>query len=246
MEQWVFNQSDFAFPVTKDVRDVLNHKGFDNTATVLPLGIDAELYSPSPDDALRQQWASQEGTVVIGYLGRLVEEKGLSTLIDALAHIEAESWHLVLVGSGPFESQLRTKLTKTGLSNRVTFTGYVPHDEAPRYLASFDILVLPSETQPNWKEQFGRVIVEALACETPVLGSDSGAIPQVIQSTSGGLFFPERNTEACAHQLTRLIQQSDLRKTLASEGRQSVLKNYTHKALSKTFAETIEQNTITK
>ena len=91
MEQWVFRQSSFSFPVTEEVRDVLRQKGFDGEATVLPLGIDPELYSPTPDDALRRQWTSAPGEVVIGYLERLVEEKGLSKRSRRLSNVFEKS-----------------------------------------------------------------------------------------------------------------------------------------------------------
>jgi len=241
MEKWVFNRSSFAFPVTEDVKNVLRRKGFEGRAPVLPLGIDPSLYTPSVDESLRRQWKTRDEEVIIGYLGRIVEEKGLGTLVQALSRIRDLPWKLVLVGSGPFERELKRQIERAGLSERVRFSGYVPHTEAPRYLASFDLLVLPSETQPNWKEQFGRVVVEALACGTPVLGSDSGAIPDVIRSLEGGRIFPERDIEACAQQLASLIQAPDTRSQLASKGRQLVLDKYTHAALAERFAETIER-----
>jgi glycosyltransferase involved in cell wall biosynthesis len=179
--------------------------------------------------------------VIVGYLGRIVEEKGLSTLVQSLDQIRDLPWKCILVGSGPFEDRLRAQIDDERLTDRIVFTGYIPHTDAPRYLASFDLLVLPSETQPNWKEQFGRVVVEALACGTPVLGSDSGAIPDVIQSLQGGLTFPEQNVEECSQQLARMIQTPTLRNRLASKGRQLVLEQYTHAALAERFAETIER-----
>ena len=100
----------------------------------------------------------------------------------------------------------------------MTFTGYIPHDEAARYLASFDVLVLPSETQPNWKEQFGRVVIEAMACGTPVVGSDSGAIPRLIESTGGGLIFHEGVPQHLADQLRLCVGDTSLVERLGKLG----------------------------
>ena len=81
--------------------------------------------------------------------------------------------------------------TAAGSGERLTFLGYVPHEDVPSYLAHLDLVVLPSETQPNWKEQFGRILIEAMACGTPVLGSDLAEIPSVIRTTGGGRVFAE-------------------------------------------------------
>jgi glycosyltransferase involved in cell wall biosynthesis len=98
-------------------------------------------------------------------------------------------WRMVLVGTGDFQPEFERLLTEQGVRDRVFFAGYVPHDETPRWLASMDMLVLPSETQPNWEEQFGRVIPEAMACGAAVVGSDSGEIPHLIRQSEGGLMF---------------------------------------------------------
>jgi glycosyltransferase involved in cell wall biosynthesis len=117
----------------------------------------------------------------------------------------------------------------------------VPHPEAPRYLSAFDALVLPSETQPNWKEQFGRVVVEALASETPVVGTDSGEIPHLLRRTGGGLVVPERAPAALADALAELAVRPDRRATLARRGAEYVRTHLTHAALAHTFASTVER-----
>ena len=93
------------------------------------------------------------------------------------------------------------------------------------YLQQIDVLVLSSRTQPYWKEQFGRVLVEAMACEVAVVGSDSGEIPHVIGDA--GLIFPEDNVDALYDHLLRLMQSTELRKELGRNGRARVLERYT-------------------
>lgn len=122
--------------------------------------------------------------------------------------------------------------------------GYISHPEVPLYLSAFDLLVLPSETQPHWKEQFGRVIIEAIACGTPVIGSDSGEIPNLIQQTGGGLIFPEGEPEVLAQQLKQLILDRSFRLQLADLGRKNVIQNYTTASLAQRFAQVIEQATL--
>jgi glycosyltransferase involved in cell wall biosynthesis len=125
--------------------------------------------------------------------------------------------------------------------NRVVFSGYVPHAEAPRYLSALDVLVVPSETQPNWKEQFGRVITEAMASGTPVIGSSSGEIPNLIRKSKGGLIFPEKNAAEFAKSLREMITRKDLRQELGETGRKWVESEVSLAAVARTMAATLEQ-----
>jgi len=240
-ERYVYRESEFAFPCSQTVLETLRHKGYTARATHLPLGIDPDLYRPYPEDNPVKAQLRERGTPVIGFLGRITKEKGLDTFFRALARLpEQTSWTMIVVGDGDYADNLRKQAKALNISNRVQWTGYVDHEEAPRYLSAFDLLVLPSETQPNWKEQFGRVLVESMACGTPVLGSDSGEIPHLIERTGGGLTFPEGDAAACACQLQRLLDDNELRTTLARRGRDSVYDRYTHAALAEDFIETIE------
>ena len=95
----------------------------------------------------------------------------------------------------------------------------------PAHYRQLDVLVLPSRTLPNWKEQFGRVLIEAMACGICVVGSDSGEIPQVI--ADAGLVFPEGHAEALRQRLAQLQRNPNQRAALASRGRRRVLDTYT-------------------
>jgi glycosyltransferase involved in cell wall biosynthesis len=174
-------------------------------------------------------------------VGRLVEAKGLRTLVMALAQVRDLSWRLVLIGKGEFEGELRELLEKEGLVGRVEFLGYVPHEETPRYLSAFDLLVLPSETQPNWKEQFGRVITEAMASGTAVIGSDSGEIPNLVTASNGGRIFPERKVEALAGVLREMISRPEVRQECARRGMNWVRENVSLRAIAEKMADTIER-----
>jgi glycosyltransferase involved in cell wall biosynthesis len=243
MEKWVFHQSRFALPVTQSALEVLRAKGYQHTAKVLPLAIDIGMYHPSPDWRLQQraQLGISPDRFVLGYVGRLVEEKGLDKLLLALDQLKNVPWELLLIGSGPFEAALRQKVDRMrDGKGRVHFVGYVPHDETSRWLSSLDVLVLPSETRPNWKEQFGRVLLEAMACGTPVVGSSSGEIPNVINATGGGLIFSEQDTHALAENLTLLAGSPGLRRNLIDRGQRSVAELYDQRRLVRKFASVIE------
>jgi glycosyltransferase involved in cell wall biosynthesis len=164
---------------------------------------------PTPDAAR---------TFTVGYAGRLVESKGVIDLLAAVRKLDAPV-ELLFVGDGELKASLEGQ-SIPGSSVRV-LSG-LGHDEMPAGYAQLDVLVLPSHTTATWKEQFGRVIVEALSCGVPVVGSDSGEIPWLIELTGGGLIFAEGDRNALAAQLSRLREDPALRRTLSETGRTAV------------------------
>jgi glycosyltransferase involved in cell wall biosynthesis len=161
---------------------------------------------------------SPERPFTVGYAGRLVESKGLLDLLEAVRMLEAPV-QLLLIGDGELRGQLEGQ-TIPGSTVRVV--DGLSHDQMPEGYAQIDVLALPSHTTPSWKEQFGRVLVEALWCGVPVVGSDSGEIPWVIELTGGGSIFPEGDTQALARELGRLRTDPELRRRLARDGRAAV------------------------
>ncbi|PDW03312.1 glycosyl transferase family 1 [Candidatus Viridilinea mediisalina] len=167
--------------------------------------------------------------LTIGYLGRLVPEKGLLDLVAAFAALPAHV-HLRLIGDGSQRSQLEQRAAALGLSQRIAIMPAVNSTAVPAALRALDILVLPSRTTPSWKEQFGRILIEAMSCGVPVVGSNSGEIPHVIGDA--GLIFAEGDIAALRSQLMRLVEDAPLRHQLAQRGRQRVLTHYTQAAIA--------------
>jgi glycosyltransferase involved in cell wall biosynthesis len=132
---------------------------------------------------------------------------------------------IVIIGSGPEQSHLQALSAQLGLQDRCHFVGPVAYEEIALYLSTLDLLVLPSRSTPQWKEQYGRVLVEAMACKTAVAGSDSGAIPEVIDAPE--CIFPEGNVTALAALIDRLANDPPLRRALAEQGYQRALSHYT-------------------
>jgi glycosyltransferase involved in cell wall biosynthesis len=158
----------------------------------------------------------------VGFAGRLVESKGLADLLAAVRQLAAPV-ELVLIGEGPLRRQMEGQAIP---GSTVRVLDGLPHERMPEGYAHLDVLALPSRTTPTWKEQFGRVIVEALWCGVPVVGSDSGAIPWLIELTGGGLTFPEGDVGALAMALTRMRDEPELRRTMAARGRREVERNF--------------------
>lgn len=238
-EQFVYRHSEFSFPITESVLDVLRQKGYEGPADVLPLGIDTSLYRPTEPLPARALGA-ESGEVTIGYVGRIVKLKGLATLLRALSRVPDLPWRLVVIGDGPYKDDFQRLAASLNLTSRISHVGYIPHSEIPQYLSSIDILVLPSETQADAKEQFGRVVIEAMACGTPVIGSDSGEIPNLIYNTGGGLVFPERDVSTLAGHLKTLVLDPEERKRLTTEGQQVASQQFALSSLANQFAATVE------
>lgn len=226
-ERWVLNSIDYALVGTDSAGDVWREKGYQGAMKTIPqFGTDETLFHPRDRDP--------DAPFTIGYIGRLVEEKGIHHLLEACSRLTGQ-WQLRLVGSGPLRDDLEALAYDLGIADRITWIDWVASTEMPDQYAQLDILVLPSLTRENWKEQFGRVLIEAMACGLPVVGSDSGAIPGVIGN--GGLIFPEGDVDALAKHLYDLQSKADLRSILGKAGRQRVLDNFTHEQIAKATVE---------
>lgn len=167
-------------------------------------------------------------SLVVGYAGRLVPQKGLDVAIDAAAGLERVA--LRFVGGGPLHDDLLARAARRGTDLRIDPA--VAHDGMPATYARFDVLVLPSRATATWSEQFGRVLVEALWCGVPVVGSDAGEIPWVIQSTGGGVLFPQDDVGALREILVRLRDDPAHRRELAARGREQVQAQFSVEAVA--------------
>lgn len=219
-ERWLLNHVDYAVVGTDSAADVWRAKGYrGRMAVIAQFGTDPDLFQPAP---------RPPRPFTIGYFGRLVEEKGVHILIDALGRLAGE-WRALIVGGGTETDRLKAQAERCG--ERISFRDQVASLEMPSLYHQIDVLVLPSLTRPNWKEQFGRVLVEAMASGVPVIGSDSGAIPGVIGN--GGLITPEGDVTALVDALARLRDDPALYADLASKGRARVLAHFTHEGVAR-------------
>ncbi|NEO08786.1 hormogonium polysaccharide biosynthesis glycosyltransferase HpsO [Moorena sp. SIO3I8] len=224
----------------QDGVEILRQHGYNGPAKVMPqLGVDESLFRPQPQPELKQQLGIQPDDFVVGFVGRFVEEKGLLTLGKALAGLSGMQWKLLLLGRGPLKPILMENAAEWGIKDQLIWLESVPHDEVPRYINVMNTLVLPSETNykfktltsVGWKEQFGHVLIEAMASKVPVIGSDSGEIPYVIGDA--GLVFPEKDESELRHCLQQLIKQPELAEKLGDLGYARAMEQYTNKALAK-------------
>ena len=218
LERRALKQVTAAYPCSETARELLDAKGFDKPTPVVPFGVNLEAFIPkvfkrNPDQPL-----------TIGYVGRMLPGKGLNVLAQALDKIRASEWKLLMVGDGSERKPFEQALVESGLIDRAEFTGAISYDTVPQLFHRMDMLVIPTETTERIREQFGRVIVEAMATGIPVIGSTCGAIPEVIDGA--GLVFPERDADALAAAIQRLLTDANLREEFARVGRRRAEANY--------------------
>lgn len=231
IEKTIYRDASAIVALSDDAKSVLRAKGFTGKIPILAHGCDLSLFYPETNLTLRRELGLSK--MVIGYFGRIVPEKGLETLIKAVEFLSKKhDFQVLMVGSGPQEKYLRQCIAKAGLQKRFVWTGYIPHNQAGNYMRCMDVLVLPSLTTTNWKEQFGRVLIESMACQVPVIGSNSGQIPELIHDTGGGLVFKEGDSADLANKLARLINDKKLRSELGKAGATAVAHRYTHDAIA--------------
>jgi glycosyltransferase involved in cell wall biosynthesis len=209
----------------QSVVETLLPRGYDaRPHRVISLGVDTEHFRPDPAarEAVRcdLEWRGS-GPPVIGFLGRFVPEKGVPHLMRVLGGLRVP-WRALFVGSGPLEGEIRA--WASGHGGRVRVCTRVRHAEVPRYLNAMDILCAPSQTTPRWREQFGRMLVEAFACGLPVVGSDSGEIPHVL--SDAGVVLAEADEAAWRLTLASLLDSPGRRGELAARGLERARQRY--------------------
>ncbi|MEL6488400.1 MAG: hormogonium polysaccharide biosynthesis glycosyltransferase HpsO [Cyanobacteria bacterium J06621_3] len=243
LEGYNLRHTDGLIVGNQDGADILKEHGYHGPVCVMPqLGVDERLFRPQQQPELMTKHDIGTDDFVVGFVGRFVPEKGLITLFNALGKLSQQSlsrsWKLLLLGRGELKEQLQQLATDLGIAKRIIWIESVPHADVPRYINLMDTLILPSETTyqfktlsaVGWKEQFGHVIIEAMACRVPVIGSDSGEIPHVIQQD--GLVFPEGDADALYEKIGLLINQPDTQHELAEKGYQRAMREYTNRALA--------------
>jgi glycosyltransferase involved in cell wall biosynthesis len=164
---------------------------------------------------------------LVGYIGRLSEEKGTLNFVKAIPEIirrRRDDVKFLIVGDGPLQDKIEEYLDKENLSNKVNLTGWIPHDELPSYLNELELVVLPSYTEglPN-------IMLEAMACGTPVLATSVGAIPDVIKDGETGFIMENNSPAFIAKNVERALNHPNLEK-IEENARALVERKFTYEA----------------
>ncbi len=209
--KYTLREADFLIGRSREAVQVAKNKGYEGPARVVGNGVDTQLFSPQNREASRERFGMTG--FAVGYAGRLVSEKGVLDLVQAFDALPSDTG-LWLCGDGALMSSLREK------GDRVHLMGSLRRKNLAEFFSSIDVLVLPSRTTATWKEQFGRVLIEAQACGTPVIASRSGAIPEVLGNSA--ILYTEGSIAELADALQKLRGDAELRQTMAEAGRARV------------------------
>lgn len=217
LERRVMDRADGWIAFGETVADAhRNRRGYASKPwRVINPGVDTDAFRPDPaarrDMRQRFGWTPQDA--VVGFTGRFVAEKGISTLLEAVTR-SSVPWKFLAVGGGVMHTEIEQ--LRSRFPSRVQIATNVPHDEVPAYLNAMDLLCAPSQTTPRWREQFGRMLIEAMACGVPVIASPSGEIPYVL--AGAGVLVPENDPGAWAREIERLLSDQAGRDDLSARG----------------------------
>jgi glycosyltransferase involved in cell wall biosynthesis len=220
--RFTLRHADYAITRQTEGIGVLRAHGFKGSAKFIGNGVDATIFRPMDREACKQALGLKG--FVVGYVGRMIEAKGLMDAVEALAVCPPDV-SLLFVGSGIFQEALERRIVELGLGDRAKFLPQRKMEDLPETMNAMDAHLLVSRTTRTWKEQFGRVIIEAQACGTPVIGSDSGGIPEVVGE--GGVIVPEANPAALAEAIQRLRADPAHTRELGRLGKEQVEERYT-------------------
>ncbi|MEO6062965.1 MAG: glycosyltransferase family 4 protein [Thermoflexales bacterium] len=220
-EQSVMTKARWALAGNAAAAAVIGAKGYRGPTTVVPqFGVDEELYRP--------QAGRDSGRFVAGYAGRLDPEKSVDTLIEACAPLT--DVEVRIAGAGPEQARLIALAERLGMATRTHFLGSLETLAMVAFYQGLNVLVLPSRSRPNWVEQFGRVLIEAMACGVPVLGSRTGEIPNVIGDA--GALFPEGDVGALSDGLRKLMTSPDAARAIGLRGRDRAVARFSMRRIA--------------
>jgi glycosyltransferase involved in cell wall biosynthesis len=233
IKEIVRSRADYFIAVTNRAKEALILEGVsDELIDVIPMGIDLEKFRPDCLAAkeYRNKLEFKEDELVVLYVGRMVWEKGIYDFIHSAASIFKDintanlPVRFLMVGSGPEMSNVRNRVDSMGLSEGISFLDSASYDEMPHLHNLADIFVLPSIPMRTWQEQFGMVMIEAMACGKPVIASLTGSIPEVISDC--GILVQPNDPLSLSGAIKELMRDRGLRESLGRAAMNRVKREY--------------------
>jgi glycosyltransferase involved in cell wall biosynthesis len=222
VNRWLFQKADRITTVSEDLREQVLALGLsDNKVALIPNSVDETQFRPFDKAMARRKLGVSDDRPLILYVGSLIERKGVSDIVSAMSKINAKIPEacLFLLGEGHLRGRLETQVDKLGLKEVVSLVGVRDSDEIPLWMNAADVLVLPS-----YSEGRPTVILEAMACETPVVASDISGNRELVRSWETGLLAKVEDSGDIAEKLIITLRDYALRRRLGHKGRQLILK----------------------
>lgn len=244
-EKFVVKHADIISVVSEVTKDEIVKIGADENKIVInPNGVDPQKFSPEIDGSQIRKELNLENFFVVGFIGTFTRWHGVETLFDAAVKVIEKNGRIkfLLIGDGNLKVNLELKTHQLGLDDKIIFTGLIPHDKAPEYLAACDVLVSPHLGFEDGTRFFGSPtkLFEYMAMGKPIIASDLEQIGKIIIDGENGLKFKPGDVEKLTELILKLYDDEFLRTKLGKKAREDVIKNYTwkqnaYRVLSKVF-----------
>jgi glycosyltransferase involved in cell wall biosynthesis len=203
IQRYVLSRANACLAATNECEETIRRRGFSGPVDIMRFAYDLQPLPQSERDAIASRYRFSRPA--IGYVGRLVHEKGVDLLLRAVERLPGT--HAVIGGDGPVRGSLEMLAEHLGIAKRTHFLGNLTPENALRVIGSLDVCTLPSRTMGFWKEQVGRVPIEAIAQGVPVVGSSSGGIPEI--TGDAGLIFAEDSVDELTACLARALDPAE-------------------------------------
>ena len=226
---WFIDKADRIIAVSNAAKAFISHFT-QKEVVVIPNGVDSKKFHPNWNrERLREELGIEEEHIILS-VGRISYRKGIHVLLNAMKILteEVDDIRLIIIGEGEMSLFLRTQARLLDIEDRVSFMGYVPSQQLPKFFGVTDIFVLPSITA----EAFGIVLLEAMASGKPIVATNVGGIPEVVESSKSGILVGPGDEYALAKVIFSLLKDENLRNELGKNGRKAVEKRYSWDIIS--------------
>jgi phosphatidylinositol alpha-1,6-mannosyltransferase len=230
MYRYVIGSADFVFANSHYSADLINKVLKDSREiAVLYCGVDIDLLDRGGEKSIMRKELGLENRPTLLSVGRLIRRKGYDTVLKAVKLLlkDFPSIYYIIIGTGPFEGQLREMVSRLGIEDNVHFVGLLTDPEVVgKYYSACDVFVLTSRVTPTDVETFGIVYLEANAYGKPVVAGDSGGVRDAVADGINGFLVDVEDYIAVAERLARLLKDQSLREKMAEAGRKRIAEQF--------------------
>ena len=196
-------------------------------------GMDTEKFRPGIESDFRAKYGLENKTIIL-FVGAIDNRKGIFKMADSFKEAQKTdpSLHLVIIGSGPMDKELKDYVNKKGSNDDVTILPWIDNKDLPGHFSNSDIFIYPSQPYGGWEEQFGYSIAEASSSGLPVISTKTGSIEDLVIDGKTGILIEPDNMAGLTEAILKLSQDKNLRETLGKAGREFIIDNFSHKIIA--------------
>jgi glycosyltransferase involved in cell wall biosynthesis len=242
--RWVFRRASGVTACSPELRQTAIELGASQKTMLLPWGADPQIFHPGHrNDQDFQTFQVSQSEIILVALGRFVQKKGFANLLSAMPGVlnGCPQARLMLGGDGALKDELASLAKQLGISERVSFTGQIPWNQVPTFLARADIFVLPSVRDRRGNvDGLPTVLLEAMSSGLAVVASDIGGVSLVIKNGYNGLLIPPGDIEALAKAILDLACNEERRQAIGQAARQSVIESFNWQQVARQITALLE------